>query len=178
MIVQRRNKMPPLLYEEAKTILAYAPNNGPSCLIWIKAIGGRGNRIKAGASAGWESKGGYYCVTINKRRYGAHRLVWLLTTGKWPTNEIDHIDRNPSNNRIENLRECDRGQNCQNLSKRGGTATGLTGVHIERRTGRFYAAIQINKKQKRLGTFTTKEEAHDAYLKAKAFYHTFNPSSS
>lgn len=58
-----------------------------------------------GDLAGYKKSDGYWRVYINGKGYYLHRLVWLYHKGTLPINEIDHINRNKSDNRIENLRD-------------------------------------------------------------------------
>ena len=55
------------------------------------------------------------CRVLGKRNFMVHRIVWLLNTGEWPKNTIDHINRDPLDNRFENLRDCTQAEN--NLNK-------------------------------------------------------------
>jgi len=75
---------------------------------------------------------------------------------------IDHIDRNPLNNSLSNLRIVTPQQNQFNR--------GAVGCHI-RKNGRFKATLRINKKLLCLGTYDTEEEAHAKYLEAKQIHH-------
>lgn len=120
--------------------------------------------MKPGSPAGWRSTGGYYGITINDVKYLAHRLVWLYHTGHFPKMYIDHIDGNPSNNVIENLRECTPRQNSQNMKSRR-SKTGVRGVHPQ--GDKFFASISIGNKTFRLGTFDTVEKAKAAYMDAR-----------
>lgn len=65
--------------------------------------------------AGTKRDDGYYSVAINNKRYLVHRVVWVLFHYKIDrTLVIDHIDRNPSNNFIDNLRLVTQGENNKN----------------------------------------------------------------
>lgn len=123
-------------------------------------------RKYAGKKAGRNNKGYVEVwVTRNGVRFQlfAHRIVWMLHTGKWPEHCIDHINRVRNDNRIENLRDVPAEVNLKNNGKQGGT--GLTGVFTNR--GRFYAKTQTRGKGRYLGRFETAEAAHAAYLQAK-----------
>jgi hypothetical protein len=109
-------------------------------------------------------------ISVDNRSYLAHRLAWLWVHGEWPRNHIDHIDGNPANNAIANLRDVDRSVNLQNRKRATrNNVAGVLGVRI--RNGRFMAEISINGKSKSLGRFETKEEAHAAYIAAKRSLH-------
>jgi hypothetical protein len=93
-----------------------------------------GRRVKAGSTAGTLHKRGYTHIQINGNKFLAHRLVWFVTYGKFPVGVIDHVDGNPSNNRIENLRDVTRKVNQQNRKKCGRADTDLpTGVLVGQR---------------------------------------------
>jgi hypothetical protein len=95
----------------------------------------------------------------------AHRIIWKLIHGKDPDQVIDHIDGNPSNNRIENLRDVSPAKNAQN---RVNTKKKYLGVIIKGRESQ--AIIGRDKKVYDLGMFDTPEEARDAYLAAAKEY--------
>lgn len=113
---------------------------------------------------GTPKRHGYYAVKINGIKYLTHRIVHALRTGgDQPCLQIDHIDRNPSNNHPFNLRwvtanENQRNKNCYNKN-------GLKGVR-QRPGGRWEAVITVNGKQTYLGMHDTPEQAHQAYVNA------------
>jgi hypothetical protein len=78
-------------------------------------------------------------------------------------NEIDHIDRNPLNNSVENLRIVTRQQNTWNTKSKG--------YYLDKRDGRFYSDIMVNHKKIHLGGYDTEEKASEVYQKAKSIYH-------
>jgi len=116
-----------------------------------------------GSWAGYVGKNGYRYISIDNKKYLAHRLAWLYTYGEMPEVNIDHIDGNGLNNKISNLRECNQSQNAANSKPRGGEA-GLKGVTIQ--AGKFRARIKVAGKSKHLGYFSTAEQAHQAYCEA------------
>ena len=81
------------------------------CLYYKKRVA---NRIKVGDKVGGVGMHGYYNVSIKGRRYKLHRIVYYFHHGVMPDEEIDHIDRDKSNNRIENLRVVTRSENISN----------------------------------------------------------------
>lgn len=143
-----------------REILHY--NSETGVFTWIKAPKGR----KSGDIAGTKCRG-YIRIGIDKKLYAAHRLAWMYKNGIFPCGEIDHINRNRSDNRFLNLRECTRSINCINKSHPVG-CSGITGVYQVKKTGRWAAVIQTNGNRARLGTFLTKDEAKSAYEKADA----------
>lgn len=121
-------------------------------------------RAKIGQSVkGWNAGKGYLMVGLDFKRYYLHRLAWQYIHGESPT-ELDHINLDKHDNRISNLRKCNTSQNGGNVYGRG--KSGFKGVHFEKRTGRYYAAICKDYCQIYLGTFDTPEQAHAVYAVA------------
>ena len=60
---------------------------------------------------------GYICISINRKRYLAHRIAWVYMTGNWPK-QIDHIDGNRINNIFTNLREATKEENSKNRRRK------------------------------------------------------------
>ena len=113
---------------------------------------------------------GYRMVNALGRKYLAHRIVWLITTGSWPS-IIDHIDGDRGNNRIDNLRSVDAKCNMQNRYTAQRHKASKLPIGVYSRGRRFRACIRLEDgTQKNLGTFDTPELAHAAYLGAKAIY--------
>ena len=158
-----------LTQESLKELLIYDTSTGE--FVWTKQIPGRRKR-----KVGTIRPDGYVMIHIVGKFYLAHRLAWLYINGEWPEGEIDHIDRNPSNNAFANLRDTTHSENMQNLADALRTnKTGILGVCCHKRSGKFHAQIVINGKKKHLGLFTTKEEASSAYHSAKLSLHTHTP---
>lgn len=101
----------------------------------------------------------------------AHQVAWAFTHGAWPDGEVDHINGVRDDNRIANLRIVGRSENKQNsrLAHRD-NATGLLGVSALK-PGKFRAQIMIQGRKLMLGVFGTAQEAHEAYMAAKAQHH-------
>lgn len=131
------------------------------------------NRIKTGSIAGCKSDQNRRCqIRFKGKKHSAHRLAWLLHYGKWPERVIDHIDGDPFNNAIVNLRDVSGSLNQQNQRRaQFGSQTGLLGVSPHKNSGKFKAQIQVLGKQKYLGLFLTPQEAHEVYLAAKRELH-------
>lgn len=132
------------------------------------------NRVRVGSLAGCVNSEGRLQIRFKRKLHLASRLAWLMIHGKWPEQMIDHIDGNPLNNRIENLRDVSRAVNNQNQRKaQMHSKTRLLGASPHK-SGKFDARISVNGKQQYLGIFTTAEEAHSAYLAAKRGLHEGN----
>jgi hypothetical protein len=149
-----------------KSYLHYDPETGH--FTWLKASGGK----PAGAPAGFVQKNGRHAIGLLKKTYQAHRLAWLYVHGEWPACQIDHINRDPLDNRISNLRDVDQAANMQNLSSmRGGKLyTPLLGV-TRHKSGKWQASITVGKAYRYLGLYATADAAHAAYLEAKSRLH-------
>lgn len=89
----------------------------------------------------------------------AHRVAWLHYYGAWPAEQIDHINGDRADNRIENLRAADAFINMRNQKKFCTNTSGFTCVYWEPRKQRWAARLFINGKRKRFGTYRTREEA-------------------
>jgi hypothetical protein len=155
---------------ELKKVLHYDPATG--IFTWVDGQTGRGTHYRKGI-AGWISVKGYRYIRLNGRTCFAHRLAWLYMTGAHPTDQIDHKNGLRDDNRWDNLREANNGQNMQNIAgPHGKTRVGVLGVTFRR--GVFEARIQHEKRRVHLGTFGTKEEADEAYRAAKLKTHSFS----
>ena len=118
--------------------------------------------------------GGYLLISIHGTKYRGHRLAWLYVHGEFPANNLDHIDGCRTNNAISNLRLATPSQNKQNRREPGRNNTsGFLGVHWASHISAWRAQIKVNKKSIMLGAFSTPEDAHSAYLKAKRERHPF-----
>lgn len=131
----------------------------------------RGGSASIGTIAGYLDNSGYVRVRIKGKLVQAHRLAWFYVHAKWPTELIDHIDGAKNNNSIKNLREATESQNKYNSTIRKDNTTGYKGVSFDKSKGKFVAYIQINGKPKRLGCFSTAEEAGSIYLKEATKLH-------
>lgn len=152
----------PLTAERVRQLLAYDPETGE--LTWRIT---RGRTARAGGRAGSLNSEGYVCLIVDGWRVKAHRVAWLIVTGGWPKNQIDHRDEIKSNNRWTNLRDVPQSTNRLNRRSPYASKAHLPlGVH-GRSSGRFMALLQINGRSKSLGTFESPDLAHAAYLAAK-----------
>jgi hypothetical protein len=125
-------------------------------------------KSKAWRIVGRKESKGYLQVKINNRMYMAHRLAWMYETGQDPTllnMQIDHIDRDKTNNAFANLRLVTNKQNSENRNVNSRSKTGIRGVYMEK--DRFVAEMCNNYKKIKLGRFTTLDLAKAAVEKAR-----------
>ena len=113
----------------------------------------------AGKKAGYINSKGYIYVNIDKKRYLSHRIIWALVHGNWPKNQIDHIDGNPSNNRLENLREATNQENNRNKSLQKNNTSDVTGVSWNKKVQKWVARIATDRKDHHIGVFDNKDDA-------------------
>ena len=135
----------------------------------------RWNNRYVGTVAGTDDGRGYVRIRVFGKFYRAHRLAWLHVHGAWPSDQVDHIDGDRRNNRLANLRDVSRAHNAQNIRRAPVTnqSTGVLGV--QRHVGGFFVAkLQIDGRQKHLGSFPSIEEAQQAYIDAKRIHHPGN----
>ena len=140
----------------------------------------KANRLKVGDVAGHiigcecRSKG-YRHIKIDGKVYKAHRLVWLWNYGIWPEYELDHIDGNPSNNRLDNLRPATHLENSQNRKTYSTNNSGHPGIGWYKKYNKWRMSIMLKGKML-CKYFDDYEEACQAYRDAKANLHTFQPT--
>ena len=113
---------------------------------------------------------GYIRIKINKKLYALHRLIYKYHNEDFDltysyNNEIDHININSLDNRIENLRLATCSQNTRNQNKRKNCSSKYKGVSWDKQNNKWGAQIRINGKTKHLGSFTNEDEAYLAYKK-------------
>jgi hypothetical protein len=106
---------------------------------------------------------GYIQLTVDHQFYYGHRLAWWLHYGEWPPGEIDHINGNPSDNRIANLRIATRLQQTANARKR---RAGPKGAFRFKRGPKWTAQIRHEGIKHHLGVFDDERSAHEAYCEA------------
>ena len=145
--------MPPI--ELVRKVIDYCPETG--LFTWKQTLS---NRAKEGQQAGSKNTKGYFSIVIDGKKYKAHRLAWFYVYGEDPgQQEIDHIDRDKGNNRINNLRLATRKQNNENIPRPKNNTSGIRGVSFHRGFNRWVAYIYHNKKRIHLGNFADKELA-------------------
>jgi hypothetical protein len=160
--LSRKNE--PLTQARLKQLLDYNPETGE--FFW-KVVNKRNH--PGGCAGGIDNSHGYWRITVDGNRYRAHRLVWLWWFGYFPKEELDHKNRNRSDNRLSNLREATPRQGQANRKAKKGSHSGLKGAF--RHGQRWQAAIKQSGKNVHLGTFDTAIAAHEAYCKAAQELH-------
>ncbi len=130
----------------------------------------RGNKLKGKQANRLKKSNGYQEITLNKKKFYAHRVIFMMIHGRWPE-QIDHIDGDRSNNLIENLREANNAENNRNTKLRATNTSGFKGVVYNKLNKNYNASITVNYKSIHLGCFDTPEDAHKAYKKAALELH-------
>jgi len=151
--------------DRVRELLRYNPETG--IFLW-NAKSSPKSPFLPGSQAGGIS-GRYVSIMIDGRRYAAHRLAWLLITGEWPKEEIDHKNRNTTDNRFSNLREATRANNARNQGAQANNSSGRKGIYPSR--GRWCARIMVDGKRIFLGSFRDPDLAAAAYSEAARQYH-------
>jgi hypothetical protein len=112
----------------------YYDEGSPSCLRWgVNIYCGKGLttlKVAAGTAAGTLRSDGYYTVKVAGVVYQAHRVVWELFNASPGENDVDHLDGNPSNNRLGNLRCVTHRVNKRNSKQHSSNTSGTTGVQL------------------------------------------------
>ena len=144
------------IYKVTRELLFTLFNYDPETGLFIRRVHrGRGH---IGHNAG-TIVDGYIRIIINEERCLAHRLAWMYVYGEWPPGEIDHINRVRSDNRIANLRVCNRLQNCNNKNLNSNNKSGASGVYFERESGKWCSQVRHQGKQIRIGRYDSKDDA-------------------
>lgn len=160
-----------LLRLDAETGLLYWLPRGPE---WFKSAASA--RTFASRFSGKEAftsaspPSGYRQGEIFHRRYLAHRVVFALAHGRWPIG-VDHVDGDPQNNRLSNLREAGQRQNGYNVGSKGGRS-GYCGVHMHKGRSKWIAQCRNSDGRTiHLGSFADEIDAARAYDRAAKEWH-------
>lgn len=150
-----------------RELLDYDPSSG--LFTWRTSRG----RRWAGDAAGFRRADGYVRLKIDQQAVWAHRLAWFYVHGAWPTGQIDHINGDPSDNRLCNLRDVSPQVNMQNerRARRRKNGGSLLGAHWSRTWKRWSSSINVDGRLKHIGWFDTEQQAHEAYVAQKRLLH-------
>lgn len=161
-----RTKNPIPSVEKLRELFAYDPKSG--VLTWRVSRG----RVRPGVIAGEQTKLGYRVLRVDGVRFSCHRAIYKMAHGVDPGSyDVDHINGNPSDNRIENLRLVSHGQNMRNGKLRKNNTTGRRGVVWRAELGKYQAQITFRGRNNYLGLFDSADEASDAYERAAKVLH-------
>ncbi len=127
-------------------------------------------KIASGSVAGTVMSHGYVRICIGRKFYYGHRVAWLFAHGEWPAEEIDHINGDPADNRIANLRPAARHKNAQNCGISRNNTSGVTGVSWDRREQKWAAYIMIARRKIALGNHADFDAAVQARRDAERRY--------
>lgn len=152
---------------------AFNYNNG--ALTWKNP---KARSVKIGAPAGHKMNHGYLITGFNGEQYLNHRLIWLMFYGYLPENDIDHINGNKADNRIENLREVSRICNCRNSGNSKRNKSGVKGVCWDPKSRKWRAQMRVAGKGIYLGLYHDFDEAVLARLTAEICLNWSNCNSS
>lgn len=143
-----------------KELLNYNPETGE--VSWRVKRG----KCSVGKIITCKNGAGYIVARVDDILLRAHRIGWAIFYGEWPNGEIDHINGNRSDNRIENLRIANRFENMKNTKKPTTNKSGFKGVSWHSDGKCWQAHIRADNKNYYLGHYDTAEKAHEAYVKA------------
>lgn len=140
-----------------KSILHYDPETG----VFTRLVASKNTLV--GTVAGYVGSGGYRSISVLGRAYQAAHLAWLYQTGAMPPNTVDHKNRNPADDRWENLRLATQAENCANRGTRRDSASGRKGVVWSAERGCWLTRLYHKRKVVHESEHTTVEDAGAAY---------------
>ena len=148
--------------ERTKEMFSAGKYQSRCCNMW--------NLKYTGKSAGADNGTGYLVARVDGITRLVSRLVYIYFNGDIGDFEIDHINRNKQDNRIENLRAVDRSLNLRNTGVKKNNTSGVKGVVFHKRDKKWYATIGIDSKKKHIGSFNTIKQASEARKNAESVY--------
>jgi hypothetical protein len=149
--------------EYIKQLFTYADGN----LYWKVA---NSNRVKIGQMAGTLLYQNYIQIRISRKKYQAHRLIFLMHYGYLPV-QIDHKNNNKADNRIENLRAATNCKNQYNVKIIKTNTSGCKNVTWSKKRKKWYVQLSIDNKRKYFGSFENLELAELVAIEARNKYH-------
>ncbi len=165
-----------LTIERLNELFAYDPVTG--IVTWRSRPNGTvqwNGKLAGKKVAVFANEDGYLRVKVDNTSIGEHRLIFILHFGRFPLGGIDHINGDPSDNRIENLREVSHRENCMNVKLRADNSSGVQGVHWQKRNKKWRAKINTANGRISLGLFSSLDDARRARETAMA-KHGYHPN--
>ena len=154
-----------LTYDYANYLFKYDPKTGN---LYRRVKGTEEFRSKP---AGTKTKTGYIQIGVNGKLYLAHRIIMLLVNKNLSDDyQVDHIDHNRLNNKLNNLRVVSQSGNMRNSGVRSDSSTGVTGVVYLEGARKYRANIFVRGKRIHIGLYQTLEEAATARKEADVKY--------
>ena len=163
-------EMDKAIIEYAKEHLRYERETGK--FFWIKVPKRMNNpRIcSIGREAGVLHHAGYIKLTLKSKPVVAHRLAWAMFIGD-PPPEIDHINGDRADNRLENLRAATRAQNMHNAKTKHLSSSGHKNVQWDSESGKWRVRVRVDGVRHHIGRFSELEDAVDAAQKFMREHH-------
>lgn len=135
----------------ARELYRYDPDTG---ILW--------RRHARGEKTGRAKSNGYLVVCVDGRNYQTHRVIWLMTYRKWPTGNIDHINRVKTDNRLSNLRDVSQALNMRNSDR---CVTKAQVIGPVRSGDGWMVVLPHYLTTRTIGPFASPDEAHAAFLR-------------
>lgn len=151
-----------LLLGRIREQLSYDPETG--VFRWLVSRPG----VAAGSEAGTFTSEGYRQIALDRRSFRAHRIAFVLMTGQWPENEVDHVNGDRADNRWTNLRDVTCAENHRNRAIPANNTSGHMGVSFQ--DGTWRASIFCDGQYINLGRFANKADAIAARTDAEREY--------
>jgi len=168
MPIQFRDNLDP---DYVKSALRYNPETGVMSWNFRTDMSAAWNGRNAGKPAGTKTQNGYVAISINNKLYLSHRLAWVIMTGGWPRQEIDHVNRDRSDAKWSNLREASRIENSRNVASTSRSKSGYKGVSYDKGMKSWVARIKIGSRYVVLGYRGDPETASSLYAAAAMANH-------
>ena len=154
---------PVITAEECRQLVAYDPETGnltwklrPLSFFNSEADAAKWNgRFPGKAALNIRSSRGYRSGALFGKTMFAHRVAWAVFYGEWPSDQIDHINGDKSDNRISNLRVVSVKENTRNKALYKNAASDVPGVWYEAKSDKWRARVG----DVALGSYFTKAEA-------------------
>lgn len=157
--------MSQLTQARLKELFSYDPDSG----VFIRKVR-TAVRTHIGDVVGTINENRRLVTSINYKNYMLHNLAWLYVYGAFPKKELDHINHNGLDNRIDNLRIVTHKQNARNSSISMLNTSGCTGVYWEKIVNKWVSRITVDGIRVRLGSFINFDEAVNARKIAESVF--------